>query len=69
MNDKLAAGKARTHLHADDHDRLIENALQLADAHRKECIGAECTISLHSLYRLLVLGGFELKQEHFARFM
>lgn len=48
---------------------IKDNAILLAQHHRKHCDGKGCTISLYLLYRALVLAGVELTDKELIEFL
>lgn len=48
---------------------IKQNTIKLADEHRENCAGRECTISLYLLQRLLELAGIELTEDEELKFL
>jgi len=48
---------------------IKENAIRMADHHRKHCDGRGCDISLHLLKRALDLAGIELSHNEQLKFL
>jgi hypothetical protein len=46
-----------------DEQVVKENAIRLAEHHKKHCDGADCNISLYMVRRLLEMAGIELSDE------
>ena len=64
---KRPASDAATRNESDEH--LVRSMIALADEHRANCPGPDCTLTLSSLVILLDRAGIELTPDEVGRFL